>query len=80
MPTGYQLRAARSLIGWQQRDLAKAAGLHPGVMNRMEKAGKNRVRGIIKNLEAVLDALERHGVEITEDGVRLVKKSEPRRK
>jgi ribosome-binding protein aMBF1 (putative translation factor) len=74
MPTGYQLRAARSLIGWQQKDLAKAAGLHPGVMNRMEKAGKARVRGIIKNLEAVLDALEKRGVEITDDGVRLIHK------
>jgi ribosome-binding protein aMBF1 (putative translation factor) len=78
MPTGYQLRAARSLIGWQQKDLAKAAGLHPGVMNRMEKAGKRRVGGIVKNLEAVLDALEKHGVEITEDGVRLINKK-PRR-
>lgn len=77
MPTGWQLRAARSLIGWQQRQLAEAAGLHPGVMNRMEKAGKSRVKGMIKNLEAVLDALEKHGVEITEDGVRLVRK--PRR-
>lgn len=44
-------------------------------MNRMEKAGKSRVRGMIRNLEAVLDALEKHGVEITEDGVRLIKKT-----
>jgi predicted transcriptional regulator len=75
MPTGYQLRAARSLIGWQQKELAKAAGLHPGVMNRMEKAGKSRVGGMVKNIEAVLDALEKHGVEVTEDGVRLVRRA-----
>jgi predicted transcriptional regulator len=74
MPTGYQLRAARSLIGWQQKELAKAAGLHPGVMNRMEKAGKRRVGGVVKNIEAVLDALEKRGVEVTDDGVRLIKK------
>jgi hypothetical protein len=37
-----------------------------GVMNRMEKAGRAR-----------LDALEKGGVEITDDGVRLIKK--PRR-
>ncbi len=74
MPTGNQIRAARSLIGWQQQQLADAAGLHPGVMNRMEKAGKSRVKGMIKNLEAVMDALEKQGVEITEDGVRLVRK------
>lgn len=74
LPTGYQLRAARSLIGWEQKQLARAAGLHPGTMNRMERAGKARVGGSIKNLEAVLDALEKHGVEITEDGVRLIPK------
>jgi transcriptional regulator with XRE-family HTH domain len=72
MPTGYQLRAARSLIGWEQKQLAEAAGLHPGVMNRMEKAGKERVGGTLKNLNAVIDALEKAGVEITGDGVRLM--------
>lgn len=77
VPTGHQLRAARSLIGWQQQQLAEAAGLHPGVMNRMEKAGKRHVGGMIKNLERVQDALEKAGVEITEDGVRLIRK--PRR-
>ncbi len=74
MPTGWQLRAARSLIGWEQQHLAKMAGLHPGVMNRMEKAGKKRVAGIVKNIELVLDALEKAGVEITDDGVRLIGK------
>ena len=74
MPTGFQLRAARSLIGMLQRELARAAGLHPGTLNRMEKAGKSRVKGSIANLEAALAALEKHGVEITEDGVRLVRK------
>jgi transcriptional regulator with XRE-family HTH domain len=74
LPTGYQLRAARSLIGWEQQQLAKAAGLHPGVMNRMERAGASRVKGQIKNLEAVLEALERGGVEITPDGVRLIRR------
>lgn len=74
MPTGWQISAARSLIGWRQWELAKAAGLHPGVMNCLEKAGKGRVKGMIRNLEAVLDALEKHGVEITEDGVRLIRK------
>jgi len=65
-------RAARSLIGWEQKRLAEAARLHPGVMNRMEKAGKSRVGGTLKNLNAVIDALEKAGVEITGDGVRLL--------
>ena len=75
MPTGNQIAAARSLIGWKQKDLARAARLHVGVMNRIEKAGKSRVRGIIKNVEAVLDALEKAGVEITADGVRFTPKA-----
>jgi ribosome-binding protein aMBF1 (putative translation factor) len=73
VPTGFQIKAARALIGWQQQELAKAAGLHPGVMNRMERAGASRVKGQIKSLEAVLDALEKAGVEITPDGVRKVR-------
>jgi ribosome-binding protein aMBF1 (putative translation factor) len=77
LPTGFQIRAARSLVGWEQKELARRAGLHPGVMNRMERHGAARVTGNIKNLEAVLDALEKAGVEITPDGVRLVGK--PRR-
>ena len=47
------------------------------MMNRMEKAGKNRVGGMVRNVEAVLDALEKAGVEITESGVQMIKK--PRR-
>lgn len=74
LPTGFQLRAARSLIGWQQKDLARHANLHVGTLNRMEKSGKNRVTGSIANLEAALAALEKHGVRITETGVELTAK------
>jgi len=44
-------------------------------MNRMEKAGKNRVGGMVRNVEAVLDALEKAGVEMTYEprGVRLTR-------
>jgi hypothetical protein len=47
-------------------EFADEARSPSGVMNRMEKAGRAR-----------LDALEKGGVEITDDGVRLTKK--PRR-
>ena len=77
MPTGNQLRAARSLIGLKQWQLAEAAGIHPGVMNRMEKAGRGRVKGI-KNLKAVMEALGDLGVEITETGVQLMPKKPKR--
>jgi transcriptional regulator with XRE-family HTH domain len=74
VPNGNSLRAARSLIGWQQKQLAKRSGLDPATVHRMEKAGDKTVGGPIKNLEKVLNALEKAGVEITSDGVRLVPK------
>jgi transcriptional regulator with XRE-family HTH domain len=77
LPTGNQLRAARSLLGWEQKQLAERAGLHPGTVNRMERCGNKSVAGVIRNLEKVQDALEKAGVEITDDGVRFLKK--PRR-
>jgi transcriptional regulator with XRE-family HTH domain len=70
VPSGNQLKAARSLIGWQQKQLAKLAKLDPATVHRMEKAGDKHIGGPIKNLKAVLDALAKAGVEITPDGVR----------
>jgi transcriptional regulator with XRE-family HTH domain len=66
--------ARRSLLGWEQKQLAEKAGLHPGTVNPMERCGNKSVAGAIRNLEKVQDALEKAGVEITEDGVRLIKK------
>jgi hypothetical protein len=40
----------------------------------MEKWGAKSVSGSIKNLEKVLGAPEKAGVEITPDGVRLIKR------
>jgi hypothetical protein len=46
----------------------------------MERAGEQAPGGLSRNLEAVLKALEREGVEITEDGVRRAgKPHKPRR-
>jgi predicted transcriptional regulator len=35
--TGTQIRAARALLGWRQRDLAKAAGLHQNAIAYWER-------------------------------------------
>ena len=43
----------------------------------MEQAGDGYVTARGANLQKVIEALRAHGVEITEDGVRLIKK--PRR-
>jgi hypothetical protein len=45
----------------------------------MVQAREARVGGTLKNLNAVIDALEKAGVEITGDGVRLMPR-EARRK
>lgn len=74
MPTGNQLRAARSLLGWEQKELAAKAGLHPGTVNRMERCGSKSVAGVIRNLEKVQTALEKAGVKFTENGVELTRK------
>jgi transcriptional regulator with XRE-family HTH domain len=72
LPTGRQIHAGRVLAGLDQRQLAKAAGIDPTTVGRMENSGPDTARGFARNVELVLKALERHGVEITEDGVRYV--------
>jgi hypothetical protein len=71
LPTGHQLHAARCLAGLDQRTLAKRAGVSNATLSRMESCGKNTVTAKGVNIDAVLAALERAGVEVTEDGVRL---------
>jgi hypothetical protein len=44
----------------------------------MERCGAKSVGGVIRNLEKVQDALEKAGVEITDDGVRLFIRKRPR--
>ena len=63
-----QLRAARVLIGWEQKHLAEAAGLAIGTIRRME-ASDGPVRGNAENVWKVQRALEDAGVIfIDEDG------------
>ena len=74
-----QLRAARVLIGWEQRHLAEAAGLAIGTIRRME-ASDGAVRGTADNVWKVQHALENSGVVFINEngggpGVRLKKRS-----
>jgi transcriptional regulator with XRE-family HTH domain len=73
LPTGYQLKAARSLIGWSQADLAKASGIDPATVVRMEKTGHDHVSGLSKNLQHIIRALAKEGVEFVELGVILTR-------
>ena len=69
-----QIRAARGLIGWNQAQLAEAAGLSVPTIKRME-GPTGPGRSTAANLAAVIHALEMAGVEFTNGaapGVRLM--------
>lgn len=63
MITGPQMRAARALLGIDQKTLAELAGLSVPTIQRMEASGGN-VRGVVESLTKVIAALERAGVEL----------------
>ena len=62
MFTANQLRAARALIGWDQRRLAKEAGLSLQTVRRMEW-NDGPVGGNARSVFAVEAALTRAGIE-----------------
>ena len=67
MITAAQVRAARALLGWDQRRLAEAAGLSLPTIQRME-ASDGQVRGNVESLVKLVEALERAGVELIGEG------------
>ena len=66
--TAAQLRAARALLGLDQRELAERAGLSPPTVQRME-ASEDVIRGNIESLGKLVSALETAGVELLGDGL-----------
>jgi transcriptional regulator with XRE-family HTH domain len=66
MITSSQMRAARALLGLDQRQLAEMAGLSLPTIQRMEASG-GQVRGIIDTLMKVIEALEGAGIELIGD-------------
>lgn len=63
MITSQQMRAARALIGIDQRELAELAGLSLPTIQRME-ASNGQVRGVVDTLVKVIAALEGAGIEL----------------
>lgn len=63
MITSQQMRAARALLGIDQRQLAELAGLSLPTIQRME-ASDGQVRGVIDTLVKVIGALENGGIEL----------------
>lgn len=69
MLTSAQLRAARALLGIDQRTLADWSGVSLPTIQRME-ASDGFVRGVVDTLTKVVAALELAGVElIGENGI-----------
>ena len=66
MLTPAQLRAARALLGIDQRALAERAGVSLPTIQRME-ASEGYVRGVIDTLTKVVAALEDAGIELIGD-------------
>lgn len=67
MITTAQLRAARALLGMDQRALAHAAQLSLPTIQRME-ASEDVIRGTVDSLMKLVAALEAAGVELINDG------------
>jgi predicted transcriptional regulator len=67
MLTAGQLRAARSLLGVDQKGLAELAGVSVQTIQRME-GSEGIVRGVVDSLTKVVDALDRAGIELIAEG------------
>jgi predicted transcriptional regulator len=81
------MRAARALLGIDQKTLADLAGVSLPTIQRME-ASTGNVRGVVETLMKVVEAFDRAGVELIGEqarsesggrGVRLKEPGPPRR-
>jgi transcriptional regulator with XRE-family HTH domain len=67
MITAAQLRAARALVGIDQRELAELSGLSVPTIQRME-ASEGVIRGTVDSLMKLIAALGAAGVELINEG------------
>ena len=67
MITAAQMRAARALLGIDQKKLAELSGVSVPTIQRME-ASQGNVRGIVDSLTKVVDALSAAGIELIGEG------------
>jgi transcriptional regulator with XRE-family HTH domain len=63
MITAAQLRAARALLGIDQKKLAGLAGVSVPTIQRMETS-HGTVRGVVDSLTKVVEALNLAGIEL----------------
>ncbi|HYC16951.1 MAG TPA: helix-turn-helix transcriptional regulator [Pseudolabrys sp.] len=67
MITAAQMRAARALLGIDQRELAQRSGLSLPTIQRME-ASDGVVRGNVDSLMKLVDTLTASGIELIGEG------------
>jgi len=67
MISAAQLRAARALIGIDQRELAQLSGLSVPTVQRME-ASEGVIRGNVDSLMKLIGALDAAGIELIGEG------------
>lgn len=67
MITSAQLRAARALLGIDQRQLAECAGLSVPTIQRME-ASDGVIRGNVDSLMKLIGALDAAGIALIGEG------------
>lgn len=65
--TGKQIAAARALLEWSQQELADRSGTGISTVAGFEKGHRDTRT---ENKEAIIDTLEREGIDFTGDGVR----------
>lgn len=67
MISAAQLRAARALLGVDQKGLAELCGLSVPTIQRME-ASEGVIRGTVDSLTKLVDALAAAGIELIGEG------------
>jgi transcriptional regulator with XRE-family HTH domain len=74
-----QIKAARSLLGWSQDDLAERSGVSKPTIGRLESQEGETLGGRQETSAALVAALEKAGIEFIQEngggaGVRLAKR------
>lgn len=64
MISAAQLRAARALLGIDQRTLASMSDVSLPTIQRMEASKEEHVRGVVSTLSKIVAALDAAGVEL----------------
>lgn len=67
MITAAQMRAARALLGIDQKVLAEMSGVSLPTIQRME-ASEGNVRGVVDTLTKVVEAFDRAGIDLIGEG------------